>query len=39
MAKVERIQEKITDLSARLSAIKDHLVETAAQAAINNVGK
>ena len=32
MAKVERIQEKITDLSECLSAIKDHLVETAAQA-------
>ena len=32
MAKVERIQEKITDLSVRLSAIKDHLVETAVQA-------
>ena len=31
MAKVERIQEKITDLSVRLSAIKDHLVETAVQ--------
>ena len=30
--KVERIQEKITDLSVRLSAIKDHLVETAVQA-------
>ena len=32
MAKVERIQEKITDLSVRLSAIKDHLVETAVEA-------
>ena len=32
MAKVGCIQEKITDLSVRLSAIKDHLVETAAQA-------
>ena len=32
MAKVEHLQEKITDLSERLSAIKDHLVETAAQA-------
>lgn len=32
MARVEHIQEKITDLSVRLSAIKDHLVETAAQA-------
>ena len=32
MAKVERIQEKITDLSVRLSAIKDHLVEAAVQA-------
>ena len=32
MARVERIQEKITDLSVRFSAIKDHLVETAAQA-------
>ena len=32
MDKVERLQEKITDLSERLSAVKDHLVETAAQA-------
>ena len=32
MAKVERLQEKITDLSERLSAVKDHLVETAAKA-------
>ena len=32
MARVERIQEKITDLSVRFSAIKDHLVETAVQA-------
>ena len=32
MAKVERIQEKITDLSVRLSAIKDYLVETTVQA-------
>ena len=32
MNKVEHIQEKITDLSECLSAIKDHLVETAAQA-------
>ena len=32
MAKVERIQDKITDLSVRLSAIKDHLVETAVEA-------
>ena len=32
MAKVERIQEKITDLSVHLSAIKDHLVETAVEA-------
>ncbi|GFI23883.1 hypothetical protein IMSAGC011_02673 [Lachnospiraceae bacterium] len=32
MAKVERIQKKITDLSVRLSAIKDHLVETAVEA-------
>jgi len=30
--KVVRLQEKITDLSERLSAVKDHLVETAAQA-------
>ena len=32
MDKVAHLQEKITDLSERLSAIKDHLVETAAQA-------
>ena len=32
MDKVERLQEKITDLSERLSAVKDHLVETVAQA-------
>ena len=32
MDKVERLQEKITDLSERLSAVKDHLMETAAQA-------
>ena len=32
MDKAERLQEKITDLSERLSAVKDHLVETAAQA-------
>ena len=32
MAKVERIQEKITDLSVHLSAIKDYLVETTVQA-------
>ena len=32
MDKVERLQEKITDLSERLSAVKYHLVETAAQA-------
>ena len=32
MDKVERLQEKITDLSERLSAVKDHLVKTAAQA-------
>ncbi len=32
MAKVERLQEKITNLSERLSAVKDHLLETAAQA-------
>ena len=32
MAKVERIQEKITDLSVCLSAIKDYLVETTVQA-------
>lgn len=30
--KVARLQEKITDLSERLSAVKDYLVETAAQA-------
>lgn len=30
--KVAHLQEKITDLSERLSAVKDHLVETAAQA-------
>ena len=32
MDKVAHLQEKITDLSERLSAIKDHLAETAAQA-------
>ena len=32
MDKVERLQEKITDLSERLSAVKDHLMETAVQA-------
>ncbi len=32
MDKVAHLQEKITDLSERLSAIKDYLVETAAQA-------
>ncbi len=32
MDKVAHLQEKITDLSERLSAVKDHLVETAAQA-------
>lgn len=32
MDKVECLQEKITDLSERLSAVKDHLMETAAQA-------
>ena len=31
MDKVAHLQEKITDLSERLSAVKDHLVETAAQ--------
>ena len=32
MDKVERLHEKITDLSERLSAVKDHLMETAVQA-------
>ena len=32
MAKVERLQEKITDLSECLSAVKGHLLETAVQA-------
>ena len=32
MDKAECLQEKITDLSERLSAVKDHLMETAVQA-------
>ena len=32
MDRVAHLQEKITDLSERLLAVKDHLVETAAQA-------
>ena len=32
MDRVAHLQEKITNLSERLSAVKDHLVETAAQA-------
>ncbi len=32
MAKVEHLQEKITNLSEHLSAVKDYLLETAAQA-------
>ncbi|MCM1561648.1 MAG: hypothetical protein NC123_19250 [Butyrivibrio sp.] len=32
MDRMARLQEKVTDLSERLSAVKDHLVETAAQA-------
>ena len=41
MDKVERLQEKITDLSERLSAVKDHLMETAVQAvnALKEKGK